>query len=118
MPKQTSIVKLLDHDVPNLRLELEYGGRDLHKFANNQKMSQISESTAYQVWMDISSGLEYIHSQDIIHLDIKLGNILLGNDGRAKICDFGHSLQGVVKPIRSSIGTHTYIPPEFIGHSL
>jgi len=42
----TSIVRLLDHDAPNMRLELEYGGRDLHKFANDQKMSQLSEEAA------------------------------------------------------------------------
>jgi len=101
-----------------MRLELEYGGRDLLKFANTQKMSQISEGVAYQIWMDISSGLEHIHSHNIFHLDIKPGNILLGDDGRAKICDFGYSLQHAVKPVRSSIGTHTYIPPEFIVGSL
>ena len=33
-----------------MRLELEYGGRDLHKFANDQKMSQLSEEAAYQIW--------------------------------------------------------------------
>lgn len=110
----TSIVRLLDHDVPNMRLELEYGGRDLHKFANDQKMSQLSEEAAYQIWKDISSGLEYIHSQEIFHLDIKPGNILVGDTGRAKICDFGHSLQFAVEPVYSSIGTHAYIPPEFI----
>ena len=93
-----------------MRLELEYGGRDVHKFANDQKMSQLSEGAAYQIWKDISSGLECIHSQEIFHLDIKPGNILVGDTGRAKICDLG-TLQFVIEPVYSSIGTHAYITP-------
>lgn len=34
-------------------------------------------------------GLEYLHSQDHIHCDVKPGNILVGDTGRAKLSDFG-----------------------------
>lgn len=45
-----------------------------------------------QKWMaDICSGLQYIHSQHIIHGDIKPANILLDDKGNAKIADFGTS---------------------------
>ena len=39
----------------------------------------------------IVSGLEYIHSQGVMHLDIKPENILCTVDGRPKLADFGLS---------------------------
>jgi len=52
-------------------------------------MSELSKDIAHQIWMDISSGVEYIHSKKILHLNIKAENILLGEGRWAKICDFG-----------------------------
>ncbi|KAG0210970.1 hypothetical protein BGX28_008678 [Mortierella sp. GBA30] len=42
-----------------------------------------------QIAKDVSLGLAYLHSLDIIHCDIKRANILLTKYNEAKICDFG-----------------------------
>ncbi len=63
---------------------------------------------------DVIKGLEYLHSKQIVHGDIKLENVVLvGN--RAKIVDFGlsHRLQETVKNI-SYQGTKNMIAPEIL----
>lgn len=44
-----------------------------------------------QVALDITRGLYFLHSQKVLHRDMKTGNILINKEGRAKISDFGLS---------------------------
>jgi len=69
--------------------------------------------------LDLSRGLEYIHSEGIIHRDVSPSNILIDtNDGRAKLTDYGLAeFDGSVtlsKSLRSSfiMGTIPYTAPE------
>uniref|UniRef100_A0A7S2K3F5 Cyclin-dependent kinase 2 homolog n=1 Tax=Leptocylindrus danicus TaxID=163516 RepID=A0A7S2K3F5_9STRA len=39
--------------------------------------------------MDVLRGLEHCHSRNILHGDVKPGNVLLSSEGRAQLCDFG-----------------------------
>ena len=50
--------------------------------------------------LDIAHGLQYLHSlaEPVLHLDLKPQNVLLFDDGTAKLCDFGTtSCQTVVQ---------------------
>uniref|UniRef100_K3XDE9 Protein kinase domain-containing protein n=1 Tax=Globisporangium ultimum (strain ATCC 200006 / CBS 805.95 / DAOM BR144) TaxID=431595 RepID=K3XDE9_GLOUD len=42
-------------------------------------------------FLEAAQGLSYLHSKSVVHGDLKCNNILIGNDGKAKICDFGFS---------------------------
>ncbi|KAI4826932.1 hypothetical protein KUCAC02_030362, partial [Chaenocephalus aceratus] len=52
-----------------------------NKTINEEEMAAILQSTL--------KGLEYLHFMRKIHRDIKAGNILLNNEGQAKLADFG-----------------------------
>lgn len=44
---------------------------------------------AHQYFTQLLDGMEYLHSQGVIHKDIKPGNLLLTLDQTLKITDFG-----------------------------
>jgi [calcium/calmodulin-dependent protein kinase] kinase len=46
---------------------------------------------AHSYFCDVLAGLEYLHSQNIIHCDLKPDNLLVNAEGRVKIIDFGSS---------------------------
>ncbi|KAG8198791.1 hypothetical protein JTE90_007095 [Oedothorax gibbosus] len=42
-----------------------------------------------KAWLrDIVCGLEYLHSKDLCHLDLKVDNILISHSSKALLCDF------------------------------
>lgn len=44
---------------------------------------------AHDYFTQLMDGLEYLHSQGVVHKDIKPGNLLLTLDHTLKISDFG-----------------------------
>jgi serine/threonine protein kinase len=58
-----------------------------------QKNGPIPEDTARNWLLQLLSALQYIHNKGIAHRDMKLENILLGDDGTLKIADYGFSKQ-------------------------
>jgi serine/threonine protein kinase len=62
--------------------------------------------------IDIVDGLRYIHSQNVIHRDMKPANILIDSEYRARIADFGLSrFEGKSQSMRP-MGTMRYMAPE------
>ncbi|CAD6003439.1 Serine/threonine protein kinase [Agreia sp. COWG] len=47
-----------------------------------------------RIVMDAARGLEYIHSLNLLHRDMKPSNLLIDNDGAVKLSDFG--LSGII----------------------
>lgn len=66
--------------------------------------------------LGIVSGVKYIHSQRIIHRDLKLGNIFIDGKFNVKIGDFGLATKLEFKREckRTVCGTPNYIAPEVL----
>lgn len=82
---------------------------------------QFSEYHIQSFLYQILCGLKYIHSADVIHRDLKPGNILVTIQGVLKICDFGLA-RGIsskfLKPkpnaITNYVATRWYRAPELL----
>ena len=75
-----------------------------------------SEEKIMQYFYQICRGLQYIHSKNIIHRDIKSQNIFLMKNGKIKIGDFGiaKALTNTKNNATTIIGTPYYFSPEII----
>jgi len=58
-----------------------------------KKFGPFRETMIRNYLTQILTGLNYLHRRSIVHRDIKGANILLTNDGRVKLSDFGQSKQ-------------------------
>ncbi|HML21720.1 MAG TPA: serine/threonine-protein kinase [Aggregatilinea sp.] len=80
------------------------------------KVGRLPLHVIARVLEQIALALDYAHEQGVIHRDLKPGNILFDNDGRAYLADFGiaHHNKGI-DPLAGSgtfMGTAAYASPE------
>ncbi|EFJ49603.1 hypothetical protein VOLCADRAFT_42482, partial [Volvox carteri f. nagariensis] len=76
---------------------------------------RLPEADACVFFQQIVSSLEYCHSREVVHRDIKLENILLDTDQRMKLIDFGLSAFFVPgKRLRVHCGSPSYAAPEIV----
>ncbi|KAM0012672.1 putative transferase, protein kinase RLK-Pelle-LRR-IX family [Helianthus debilis subsp. tardiflorus] len=98
------------------------GALSRHLFCwKNLKFEPLSWKKRLNIALDVARRMEYLHTlahQGFIHRDLISSNILLGDDFRAKVSDFG--LVKLVPDGGKSImtrvaGTFGYIAPEYAG---
>jgi serine/threonine protein kinase len=95
-------------------LVMEYvAGMSLDKRLNK---SVLTEAELLPIFTQVLLGLQHIHERKILHRDLKPGNILLGDDGIAKLADLGlvKDLESEMALTRSrmGLGTYEYAAPE------
>ncbi|KAF0515144.1 kinase-like protein [Gigaspora margarita] len=100
-------------------LQFANGGnlRDFLKTKQNNGLYKISWTELTTIAIEITGGLAYLHSKNIIHRDLHSKNVLV-DDGKALIADFG-----IAKQLNDSIsfsstiaGMPAYTDPRYLQH--
>ncbi|MTI47720.1 Stk1 family PASTA domain-containing Ser/Thr kinase [Sporosalibacterium faouarense] len=88
-------------------------GKTLKEFIQEKGKLTVDETMSIAV--QIADGLSHAHKNHIVHRDIKPHNILITDDGRAKVTDFGiaqAATSATVTSTSSVIGSVHYFSPE------
>ncbi|KAL6643878.1 hypothetical protein ACP70R_018644 [Stipagrostis hirtigluma subsp. patula] len=81
--------------VENLYLVMEYiNGGDLYSLLRN--LGCLDEDMARTYIAELVLALEYLHSMNVIHRDLKPDNLLISRHGHIKLTDFGLSKVGLI----------------------
>ena len=95
-------------------LEMEYApGGTLEGFV--KKLGRpMTEDEARKLFRELVDAVRYLHEEKgICHRDIKMENVVLDGDGRARLVDFGAAKEGGADSFLTSMqGTPAYMAPE------
>jgi eukaryotic-like serine/threonine-protein kinase len=110
------IVRVLDfgEEMGNLYLVMEYvNGHTLAQYLRNG--GPMTEEMALKVTAWLATALHAAHAQNIVHRDIKPGNVLITKDGWLKISDLGLAKDLGARDLTNMdtlLGTPYYMAPE------
>ena len=77
------------------------------------RQGKLAVDVVVSVARQVASTLEYAHARNLIHRDIKPGNIMLLPDGTVKVLDFGiAAIVAAGQKAKTRIGTQEYMAPE------
>jgi len=112
VPKYLGSGNMATH--PYIAME-RVAGRPLEDSIKEGKVFTIDE--VVRIGADLAQAVQSLHSQDAIHLDIKPENILIDDQGKLTLIDFGLSHHArfpdlLAEEMRKGIGSAPYISPE------
>ncbi|HEX8173425.1 MAG TPA: sigma 54-interacting transcriptional regulator [Thermoanaerobaculia bacterium] len=111
--EHASVIKVFDFGVlqdrfPYFTMEF-FAGKKITDWFDGQNWAAL-----YDVVLQIASGLHHIHHLGIIHLDLKPSNVLVSDEAKAKIMDFGLAIESRQVFDRQIRGTLQYMAPEVL----
>ncbi|HEX6116038.1 MAG TPA: AAA family ATPase [Solirubrobacterales bacterium] len=91
-------------------------GGDVAGLLAGAERRRLDPEQAIAIAIDVTRALEHAHGCGIVHRDLKPANVWLGEDGRARLGDFGLALtsegRSRAEPDGTLVGTVAYLPPE------
>ncbi|CAO3664274.1 unnamed protein product [Umbelopsis ramanniana] len=118
--KCESVVRLADSNIyeayDSVFIIMEYiSGRTLYESLIRQRRP-FEEPEIVKILKDVVDALMEVHDQDMAHCDIKSDNIILGDDGTARLIDFGFVSMANSERDDSPHGQYQYWAPEVAAH--
>ena len=107
---------LFDRVVPDVGLEVSDARDFFHDLLNVSVVPFIMRKVVLFIPLSSRSepqAVQYLHSKNIVHRDIKLENVVLDHRGIAKLTDFGLAAKQGEKVVCGS-GTLPYLPTEIL----
>jgi len=116
------IVKVLDvvetNRAVNIVMEFAEGGELFNQVEEDFDSGKLNENVAKFQFYQICATIQYLHSMNVCHRDLKLENLLLyrkDSRGQIKVSDFGLSKVSSENSILETfVGTPVYMAPEII----
>ena len=117
-PNIVAVYDCIDHG-GNLAVIMEYvPGKSLREILNSRK--RLTPELTIHIGQSIAAALHIVHQKNLVHRDVKPGNILVTLDGMVKLADFGiaKSMDGNVAlgddltADHIMMGTAKYLAPE------
>ena len=70
---------------------MKYMSNDSLRSVLDDEQTVLTAAEKDRLILDIALGLNYLHTEGVLHRDVKSANVLLDGEGRARIADFGLS---------------------------
>ena len=87
----------------------------MRAFLHKQDHKALPLDKIISISLDIARGMAYIHSQGVVHRDVKPENIIFNEEFCAKIVDFGIACeQEYCDPLANDTGTFRWMAPEMM----
>lgn len=74
----------------------------------------LSEDKAFDIFIQVASAVHFLHENKYIHRDLKTENIMIDEENKVKLCDFGNCVELLSGTRNSICGTYEYMAPEVI----
>ncbi|XP_063246769.1 interferon-induced, double-stranded RNA-activated protein kinase [Prinia subflava] len=105
-----------DKTIPCLFIQMEFCEQGtLEKWIAKNREDRKYHGMAQIKFLQIVKGVEYIHSKELIHRDLKPQNIFISDDDKIKIGDFGLVTSVAFETLTEDRGTKSYMAPEQFG---
>jgi serine/threonine protein kinase len=112
-PNVIKLFQVID-TVRIIYLVMEYAGAGTLEDIITNHGGKLPESSAQTAFAQVAAGVAHLHGRNVVHRDLKPGNIFVNSRGEAKIGDFGFAavLNSPTDVLSSYCGSPHFAAPE------